>query len=112
MVTIYNKSNRPVGVGKQFALPDKEIQVQDKDAYCAVFDEYGNNIGKKEILPGLKAMERMGLITIRVEAPQKPVEEKVEVKEEPKAEEEPKVAAEEEVEKKAPARRRTKKTAE
>lgn len=67
MVTIYNKSKKPVGIGKQFCLPGDEMQVQDKDAYCAVFDEYGKDTGKKQFLPGLQAMERMGLITIKAE---------------------------------------------
>ena len=105
MVTIYNKSNRPVGIGKQFCLPDKEMQVQDKDAYCSVFDEDGNDTGKKVILPGLKAMEGFGLITIKEEPkePEKPSEPVKEPVEE---------AAEEPVEEKKPARKRSTKKAE
>lgn len=64
MVTIYNKSKKPIGVGKQFCLPGDEMQVQDKDAYCEIFDEYGKPTGKKQILPGLQAIERQGFITI------------------------------------------------
>ena len=65
MVTIYNKSNKPIGVGKQFCLPLQEMQIQDRDAYCEVFDERGKPTGKKVILPGLRAIEMQGFITIK-----------------------------------------------
>lgn len=80
MVTIYNKSKKPIGVGKQFCLPGDEMQVQDRDAYCEVFDEYGKPTGKKQLLPGLKAIERQGFITIKEEkaAAKDPVVETVE----------------------------------
>ena len=83
MVTIYNKSNRPVGVGKQFILPDQKMKIQDKDAYCSVFDEDGNDTGKKMILPGLKAMEGFGLINIEEEKAVEPVVESVKEAAEP-----------------------------
>jgi len=78
MVTIINKSNKPVGViGGLFCLPDQRLVLKDKDAYCAVFDEDGNDTGKKMLLPGLKAMEGRGYIEIQVEEdkPKKVVEE-------------------------------------
>lgn len=76
MVTIFNKSNRPIGIGKQSVLPDKEIKVKDKEAFCEIFDENGNPTGKKQILPGLKALEIIGFVTITVEEEPKNVEEK------------------------------------
>ena len=83
MVTIINKSNKPVGViGGLFCLPDQKLVLKDKDAYCAVFDEDGNDTGKKMILPGLKALEGRGYISIEVQE-EKPKEEPTE--EEPKA---------------------------
>lgn len=82
MVTIYNKSNKPIGVGKQFCLPLQEMQVQDRDAYCEVFDERGKPTGKKVILPGLRAIEMQGFITIKEEKEAK----KAPVKAEPVAE--------------------------
>ena len=91
MVTVFNKSNRPIGIGGKSVLPDKEMIVQDKDAYCDVFDEHGNDTGKKMILPGLKALEIRGYITIREEKKEEP---KVEPKEEPA--EEPVVESEKE----------------
>ena len=78
MVTVFNKSNRPIGIGGKSVLPDKEMIVQDKDAYCSVFDEHGNDTGKKMILPGLKALEMRGYITIREEKKEEPKEEPVE----------------------------------
>lgn len=97
MVTIYNKSNRPIGIAGQSVLPTKEIKVKDRDVYCAVFDENGVDTGKKEILPGLTAMEIAGFITIKPDVEAKPVvtetvkvEEKVEVVEAETAEEKPK----------------------
>ena len=77
MVIVFNKSNRPIGIAGQSVLPDKEINVKDKDAYCAVFDENGKDTGKKMIIPGLKALEIRGFITIR-EIEEKPVEKPVE----------------------------------
>jgi len=81
MVIIFNKSNRPIGIAGQSVLPDREIRVKDKDAYCDMYDEEGKKVLGKKILPGLKILEMKGFITIRVE------EEK---KEEPVAAEEPK----------------------
>lgn len=73
MVTIYNKSNRPIGIAGQSVLPTKEIRVKDRDVYCAVYDENGVDTGKKEILPGLTAMEIAGFITIKPDEEAKPV---------------------------------------
>lgn len=81
MVTIINKSNRPIGVAGQSVLPDKEIQVKDKLVYCDVYDENGLATGDKQILPGLLALKIAGHIDIREELP------KVETKVEPKDEE-------------------------
>lgn len=78
MVTIYNKSNRPIGIAGQSVLPTQEIKVKDKDVYCAVFDENGVDTGKKGFLPGLTAMQLAGFITIKVEEEAKPVETVVE----------------------------------
>ena len=72
MVIIFNKSNRPIGVAGQSVLPDKEIRVKDKDVFCEVFDEHGNPTGEKKLLPGLKAIEQIGFVTIRVEEEAKP----------------------------------------
>lgn len=88
MVTIINKSNKPVGViGGLFCLPDQKLVLKDKDAYCAVFDEDGNDTGKKMILPGLKALEGRGYISIEAQEEKPKEEPKVEVptEEEPKA---------------------------
>ena len=91
MVTIFNKSNRPIGIGKQSVLPDKEIKVKDKEAFCEVFDENGAPTGKKQILPGLKALEMIGFVTITVEEEPSPEPKKAEKKaEETSAEEKPK----------------------
>ena len=103
MVTIYNKSKKPVGVGKQYCLPGDEMHVQDKDAYCKIFDEYGKDTGKKQILPGLQAMERMGLITIKAEKAAKAEKAPVVDAEEPAAE-----IAEEETAEKKPRTRKSK----
>ena len=93
MVTIFNKSNKPVGViGGQFCLPDKKLVLKDKDVFVDVFDEDGEPTGEKKILPGLRAMEIRGYITIEHEedkpktAPKKKavVEPVEEVKAEPK----------------------------
>ena len=82
MVTIINKSNRPIGViGGQFCLPDQKIVLKDKDAYCDVFDENDVRTGEKKLLPGLKALKNRGFIEIIEEPAEKPapvVEEKVE----------------------------------
>ena len=91
MVTIFNKSNRPIGIGKQSVLPDKEIKVKDKEAFCEVFDENGAPTGKKQILPGLKALEMIGFVTIKVEEEPSPEPKKAEKNvEEPSVEEKPK----------------------
>lgn len=82
MVIIKNISNKPVGlIGGQVCLPNQSIEVKDKDVMCDVFDEDDRRTGEKQILPGLKTMERRGFITIEVKqeaAPvvEKPVEEK------------------------------------
>lgn len=89
MVIIFNKSNRPIGIAGQSVLPDKEIRVKDKDAYCDVYDEEGNKTSGKKLLPGLKILETKGFITIRVEE-EKKVEPKVEEKVEEETKEEPK----------------------
>lgn len=81
MVTIINKSNRPIGVAGQSVLPDKEIQVKDKFVYCDIFDENGLATGEKQLLPGLVALKIAGHVEIREEL------RKVETKVEPKAEE-------------------------
>lgn len=82
MVIIFNKSNRPIGIAGQSVLPDKEIRVKDKDAYCEVVDEEGNATGEKKLIPGLKALEIRGFVTIREVEEAK----KEEPKEEPKEE--------------------------
>lgn len=105
MVTVYNKSNRPIGIAGQSVLPDKEIKVKDKDVYCDVFDEYGNSTGKRALLPGLKALEGMGLIKIREEEPEAP--KVAEVEKPVEAEKAPEEAAPEK-----PTKSRKKKTAE
>ena len=72
MVIIRNISNKPVGViGGAVCLPNEKFELKDKDAFCDVFDEDGNKTGEKMILPGLKAMEKIGYITLDI------VEEKV-----------------------------------
>ena len=76
MVTIFNKSNRPIGIEKMSVLPDKELKIKDKIAYCEVFDENGNPTGKKQLLPGLVALQNIGFITIKEEPDDKPKEEK------------------------------------
>lgn len=83
MVIIKNISNKPVGlIGGQVCLPNAEIEIKDKDVMCDVFDEDDHRTGEKQILPGLKTMERRGFITIRVVE-----DEKKEVKKEVKEEE-------------------------
>lgn len=82
MIIVFNKSNRPIGIAGQSVLPDREIKVKDKDAYCAVFDENGHDTGKKALLPGLKALENRGFVSIRA-IDEKPVEEPVKPQEEP-----------------------------
>ncbi len=83
MVIINNISSKPVGlIGGQVCLPGDFIEIKDKEAYCDVFDEDGKNTGEKQILPGLKVMERRKFITIR-EVKDEPVKAKEEVKEEP-----------------------------
>lgn len=91
MVTIFNKSNRPIGIGKQSILPDKEITVKDKEVFCEVFDENGNPTGKKQILPGLKALEIIGFVTIKInEEPKDEPKAEKKADEAPAAEEKPK----------------------
>lgn len=81
MVIIRNISNKPVGViGGNVCLPNEKFELKDKDAFCDVFDEDGIRTGEKMILPGLKAMEKIGYISIevvkeKVEKPKKVVEE-------------------------------------
>ena len=79
MVTIYNKSNRPIGVAGQSVLPDREIKIQDKFAYCDTYDEDGFATGERALLPGLVALKNMKFVDIREE------KEVVAHKEEPKA---------------------------
>ena len=68
MVTIINKTNKPVGIiGGQYCLPDQKIVLKDKDVFCDVYDEDGVNTGEKMLLPGLKAMELRGYISIDVQ---------------------------------------------
>lgn len=101
MVIITNISNKPVGlIGGQVCLPGDFIEIKDKDAYCDVFDEDGKNTGEKQILPGLKVMERRKFITIR------------EVKDEPVKAEPVKDEVEEEPVKKTTKKKTTKKTTE
>ena len=107
MYTITNISNKPVGlIGGQVCLPGQKIDIKDKDALCAVFDEDDHPTGEKELLPGLKVMERRGFITIdhKEDVVKKAVEKAVEKVEEP-AEEAP-------VKKTTTRKRTTKKTAE
>ena len=78
MVIILNKSNRPIGIAGQSVLPDKEIKVQDKHAYCDVYDEDGVATGERQLLPGLVALQLRGHIVITEEKKEKPVEEKAE----------------------------------
>lgn len=75
MVTILNKSNRPIGIAGQSVLPDKEIVVKDKLAYCDVCDENGAPTGEKQLLPGLRALIGMKFVEVREEPEQvkKPV---------------------------------------
>lgn len=83
MVIIKNISNKPVGlIGGQVCLPNAEVEIKDKDVMCDVFDEDDNRTGEKQILPGLKVMERRGFITIRVEKEPEVVKEKKEEKKE------------------------------
>jgi len=109
MVIIFNKANRPIGVAGQSVLPNREIRVKDRDAYCAVYDEHGNDTGKKKLLPGLKALETIGFVTIRVEEEAKPAQ-----KEKPTVEEAKPVVEENPVEEKKTTtrKRKTKKTEE
>ena len=110
MVTITNKSNKPVGViGGQFCLPDQKIVLKDKEALCDVYDEEGVATGEKQVLPGLKAMECRGYITIEVKEDEPKKAAKVEKAEEP-VEVAEEVAAEEP--KKTTRKRTTKKTTE
>lgn len=68
MVTIINKTNKPVGIiGGQYCLPDQKIVLKDKEVFCDVYDEDGNLTGEKMILPGLKAMELRKYIEIKIE---------------------------------------------
>jgi len=86
MVTITNKTNKPVGIiGGQYCLPDQKIVLKDKEVFCDVYDEDGNLTGEKMILPGLKAMEIRKYIEIEIkeDAPKK-VEEPVVEEEKPK----------------------------
>ena len=77
MVTILNISNRPIGVAGVSILPDQEVKIKDKDAYCDAYDENGNATGKKVLLPGLVALKGMRFVTITEEKEEK----KEEVKE-------------------------------
>lgn len=79
MVTIYNKSNRPIGVAGQSVLPDREIKIQDKFAYCDAYDEDGVATGERVLLPGLVALKNMKFVDIHEE------KEVAAHKEEPKA---------------------------
>lgn len=95
MVTIFNKSNRPIGVANQSVLPDKEIKVKDKFVYCEVFDENGAPTGEKMLLPGLVVLVNMGFVTVKEEKEEvakpvekEPVEEKPKTKKTRKAKEE------------------------
>ena len=85
MVVVFNKSNRPIGIAGQSVLPDKEIKVKDKDAYCLVYDEDGNATGERKIIPGLAILEQKGMVTLRFEE-EKPVAKKVERNEGPAVE--------------------------
>lgn len=84
MVTIINKTNKPVGIiGGQYCLPDQKIVLKDKEVFCDVYDEDGNLTGEKMILPGLRAMELRNYIEIKIEEDEpKKVEKKEAVGEE------------------------------
>lgn len=102
MVIIRNISNKPVGIiGGQVCLPNQSIVLKEKDVMCRVFDEDDHDTGEKQILPGLKVMERRGFITIDVQEEKKEEAPKVEVASVPA-----------EVKKPAARKRTTKKTAE
>lgn len=102
MVIIRNISNKPVGIiGGQVCLPNQSIVLKEKDVMCRVFDEDDHDTGEKQILPGLKVMERRGFITIDVQEEKKAEAPKVE---------DASVSAE--VKKPAARKRTTKKTAE
>ena len=106
MVIIYNKANRPIGIANQSVLPLKEIKLQDKHAYCDVYDEDGNPTGERQLLPGLVALETMGFVTIKEE---KQAAKKAEPTAEDKSAED---KAEEKVEEKPKKGRKSKKTEE
>ena len=91
MVTVFNKSNRPLGIAGVSILPDKEVKIKDKDAYCDVYDENGAPTGKRVLLPGLVALKNMNFVTIKEES-----EEPVQKQEEAPVEEAPVEAAVEE----------------
>lgn len=75
MVTIYNKSNRPLGIAGKAVLPDKEIKLKDKEVFCDIYDEDGFATGERQLIPGLKALEGLGLCTVRIEESEKPKKE-------------------------------------
>ena len=103
MVIIKNISNKPVGIiGGQVCLPNQSVVLKEKDVMCRVFDEDDHDTGEKQILPGLKVMERRGFITIDVQEEKKA--------EAPKAESQKEETAAE-VKKPAARKRTTKKTA-
>lgn len=91
---IKNLVAKPIGIGEIILLPGSDFtDVPDEMVYVPVFDKRGNKTDEKEILPSLRALERMNqIVMIETKAtakapvkekPEEPVEEPVEQLEEP-----------------------------
>ena len=93
---IKNLAAKVIGIGSVQIYPGSEyIEVPDALVYVPVFNKNGEKTGEKEILPSLRALERLNqIVIIETPAPQKQVVETViendePVEENPQEEEKP-----------------------
>lgn len=88
---IKNLAAKVIGIGSIQLYPGSEyVEVPDALVYVPVFDKNGEKTGEKEVLPSLRALERMNqIVIVETTAPQKPVVEDAAVKDAPAVEEIP-----------------------
>lgn len=82
---IKNLAAKVIGIGSIHILPGTDtVDVPDEIAYVPVFDRNGERTGEKEILPSLRALERMNqIVIIETKAPEAKAEDPTEEEKKP-----------------------------
>lgn len=72
---IKNLAAKVIGIGSIQLYPGSDyVEVPDALVYAPVFDKNGEKTGEKEILPSLRALERLNqIVIVEAPAPQKSV---------------------------------------